>query len=159
METNKFQWSRLTFSHISIPKINVCTRSGIRFSSESFNLYEIGVFSLWVSLVLALTSVTAWKVSVFGVYSVSLRIQSECGKIRTKKLRIWTLFTQCLNQQNSLKTFKGNSFALDIWYLDLRPATLSKKRLWRRCFPVNFAKFLRTPFLTEHLRWLLLLFW
>ena len=24
------------------------------------------------------------------------------------------------------------------------------------CFPVNFAKFLRTPILTEHLRWLLL---
>ena len=38
----------------------------------------------------------------------------------------------------------------------LRPATLSKKRLWHRCFPVNFAKFLRTPFFTEHLRWLLL---
>ena len=31
-----------------------------------------------------------------------------------------------------------------------------KKRFWHRCFPVNFAKFLRTPFLTEHLRWLLL---
>ena len=28
----------------------------------------------------------------------------------------------------------------------LRPATLSKKRPWHRCFPVNFAKFLRTPF-------------
>ena len=28
--------------------------------------------------------------------------------------------------------------------------------LWYRCFPVNFAKFLRTPFLKEHLRWLLL---
>ena len=40
----------------------------------------------------------------------------------------------------------------------LRPATLLKKRLWHRCFPVNFAKFLRTPFLTEHLRWLLLEF-
>ena len=38
----------------------------------------------------------------------------------------------------------------------LRPATFLKKRLWHRCFPVNFAKFLRTPFLTEHLRWLLL---
>ena len=25
-----------------------------------------------------------------------------------------------------------------------RPATLFKKRLWHRCFPVNFAKFLRT---------------
>ena len=31
-----------------------------------------------------------------------------------------------------------------------------KKRLWHRCFPVNFAIFLRTPFLSEHLRWLLL---
>ena len=30
---------------------------------------------------------------------------------------------------------------------DLRPATLLKKRLWHRCFPVNFVKFLRTPFL------------
>ena len=29
----------------------------------------------------------------------------------------------------------------------LRPATLLKKRLFHRCFPVNFAKFLRTPFL------------
>ena len=37
-----------------------------------------------------------------------------------------------------------------------RPATLLKKRLWRSCFPVNFAKFLRTPFLKEHLWWLLL---
>ena len=40
----------------------------------------------------------------------------------------------------------------------LRPATLLKKKLWHRCFPVNFVKFLRTPFLREHLRWLLLFF-
>ena len=33
----------------------------------------------------------------------------------------------------------------------LRRATLLKKRLWHRCFPVNFVKFRRTPFLTEHL--------
>ena len=39
---------------------------------------------------------------------------------------------------------------------DLRPATLLKNRLWHRCFPVNFAKFLRRPFITEHLWWLLL---
>ena len=32
----------------------------------------------------------------------------------------------------------------------LRPATSSKKILWHRCFPVNFAKFLRT-FFAEHL--------
>ena len=38
----------------------------------------------------------------------------------------------------------------------LRAATLLKKKLWHRSFPVNFVKFLRTPFFTEHLRWLLL---
>ena len=37
-----------------------------------------------------------------------------------------------------------------------RSATLLKERLWQRCFLVNFAKFLRTHFLTEHLWWLLL---
>ena len=31
----------------------------------------------------------------------------------------------------------------------LKPATLLKKRLWHRCFPVNFAKFVRTPFLQK----------
>ena len=38
-----------------------------------------------------------------------------------------------------------------------RPVISLKKKLWHRCFPVNFAKFRRTPFLTEHLlyRWLL----
>ena len=40
--------------------------------------------------------------------------------------------------------------------LQTAPATLFKKRLWHRCFPVIFAKFLRTPFSTEHLWWLLL---
>ena len=37
-----------------------------------------------------------------------------------------------------------------------QPATLIKKRPLHRCFPVNFAKFLRTPFSIEHLLWLLL---
>ena len=37
-----------------------------------------------------------------------------------------------------------------------RPVTLLKKRLWHRCYPVNFVKFLRTPFIIEHLWWLLL---
>ena len=31
----------------------------------------------------------------------------------------------------------------------LRPVALLKKRLCHRCFPVNFAKFLRTPFLQK----------
>ena len=38
-----------------------------------------------------------------------------------------------------------------------RPATLLNKRLWHRCFSVNFAKSLRTPLFKEQLRWLLLI--
>ena len=30
-----------------------------------------------------------------------------------------------------------------------RPANLLKKRPWHRCFPMNFAKFLRAPFLQK----------
>ena len=44
---------------------------------------------------------------------------------------------------------KENTCARDFFnkVADVRPATLLKKRLWHRCFPVNFAKFIRTPFL------------
>ena len=38
----------------------------------------------------------------------------------------------------------------------LRPATLLKKRLQQRCFPVNFLKFLGTPFLQKTSQRLLL---
>ena len=56
--------------------------------------------------------------------------------------------------------------SLKIWDIDwailfragLRPATLLKKILRHRCFPVNFAKFLRTSFFTEQFRWMLLPF-
>ena len=33
---------------------------------------------------------------------------------------------------------------------DLRPATLLKKRLWYRSFPVDYAKFQENTFFAEH---------
>ena len=41
-------------------------------------------------------------------------------------------------------------------YAGLKACNFVEKRLQHRCFPVKFAKFLRTPFFTEHIRWLLL---
>ena len=38
----------------------------------------------------------------------------------------------------------------------LRPATLSKKKLQQKCFPVSFVKFSKTLFLQNTSRWLLL---
>ena len=53
--------------------------------------------------------------------------------------------------------FTGKHLSQSLYFNKVAgPATLLKKRLWHRCFPVNFAKFPRTPFFTEHLRWLLL---
>ena len=46
--------------------------------------------------------------------------------------------------------FTGKHLCLNLFFnkvAGLRPATLFKKRLCHRCFPVNFAVFLRTPFL------------
>ena len=37
------------------------------------------------------------------------------------------------------------------FFCSLMPATLLKKRIWHRCFPVNFVKFLTTTFYIEYL--------
>ena len=48
--------------------------------------------------------------------------------------------------QNSLEdTFARVSFLIKLQAF--RPAILLKRRLWHSCFPVNFVKFLRAPFL------------
>ena len=42
--------------------------------------------------------------------------------------------------------------------LFLKISQSSQENTCARCFPVNFAKFLKTFFLTEHIRWLFLAF-
>ena len=66
--------------------------------------------------------------------------------ISRKKKKKFCPFLEC--SQNSQ----------EIICVRLRPATLFKKRLWYWCFPVNFAKILRTPFLIENLWWFWWLF-
>ena len=58
--------------------------------------------------------------------------------------------------QNSQKNTCASLFFNKV--AGLMPAIVLKKRLQYKCLPVNFAKFLRTPFLKEHLRQLLLRF-
>ena len=49
-----------------------------------------------------------------------------------------------ISQNSQENTCARVSFLIKV--AGLMPATLLKKRLWRRCFPVNFVKFLRTSF-------------
>ena len=44
-----------------------------------------------------------------------------------------------------LQNLQENTCTRDRFLINFFNKTLLKKRLWRRCFPVNFAKFLRTP--------------
>ena len=60
-----------------------------------------------------------------------------------------------ISQNSQEKTCTRVSFLIKLQASGLRPATLLKKRLWHRCFPMNFVKFLRTAFFIEHLWWLL----
>ena len=52
-----------------------------------------------------------------------------------------------ISQNSQEDTYAGVFFLIKL--PASKPATLFKKRLWHRCFPVNFVKFLRTAFLTE----------
>ena len=58
------------------------------------------------------------------------------------------------NSQNSQENMCQSLFFNKV--AGLRLTTLLKKRLWHRCFPVNFAKLLRISFFVEHHWWPLL---
>ena len=98
--------------------------------------------------------------SVFELILVC--IQSECGKMQTritpkmdtpiiqKQTQLTMIF---LTRNKWLPWERNNNSKAEavVWR-----CSVLKKRLWRRCFAVNFVKFLKTPFFIEHLWWLLL---
>ena len=55
-------------------------------------------------------------------------------------------------------TLTGKHLCQSLFLVKLQTSSPAKMRLWHRCFPVNFAKFLRTPFLQSTSGRLLLLF-
>ena len=62
-----------------------------------------------------------------------------------------------ISQNSQENTCDRVSFLIKLQAYGLRPVTLLKKRRCHRCFPMNFAKFLRTPFLQNTSGRLLLL--
>ena len=102
------------------------------------------------------------------IISISLKYLTLCGYLKQswinttspkynscnrKIIRILSWCSEAVSQTCSVK-----EVFLEIHKIHRKkpvPESL-KKRSWHRCFPVNFVKFLRTSFLKEHLRWLLL---
>ena len=52
----------------------------------------------------------------------------------------------------SINLIQHEQYYLIILLISLKVATLLNKRLWHRCFPVNFARFLGTTFFTEQIQ-------
>ena len=75
--------------------------------------------------------------------------------------QLWTVmfrsnYRRCSAEKDVLRNFTKFTEKHLCQVAGLRPATLLKKSLWHSCLSVNFVKFLRIPFPTEHLWWLLL---
>ena len=99
---------------------------------------------------------SAWKVSQKWKYNLLLVVK-YAPYLHFSDLLYYRSNTEAVAQRCSVK-----KVFLEIWQDSQENTCVSlffnkiKKRFWYRCFRVNFGKFLRTPFLTEHLWWLLL---
>ena len=90
-------------------------------------------------------------VKINFIFDFSIKFQN-CGlrlrRLFKFKLATWTTVRGVLRMKKGvLRNF--TKFTVKHLCHSLRPATLLNKRLWYRCFTLNFAKFLGTPFLQK----------
>ena len=78
---------------------------------------------------------------------------SKCKEAVARRCSVKKVFLK-ISQYSLENTCARISFFNNIAVL--KSATLLKKRLWHRCFPMNFAKISKNIFFMEHLWWLLL---
>ena len=83
-----------------------------------------------------------WKENLVKHQKVSEYYENDCSFLRTPD----TVVQRCSAEKMFLEILLNSQ--------ENTSARVLKKRLWHRCFLVNFTKFLRTPFFTEPLRWL-----
>ena len=107
-----------------------------------------------------------FHVDHLGLHVIILR-SNFSSSINIKKT-LWTSFNARSNRPKvfckkevleNYPKFTGKHLCQSLFFnkvAGLRPATLLKKKLWYRCFLMNFGKFSRTPFFIEHLQWPLL---
>ena len=109
-------------------KVNICTLSGyFPFFISFFCWNEIGK-----------------KSSI----KVDMRKMENC---KTNHILDRSSCRRCSVRKDVLKNFAkflGKHLCQDLFMSELKASNfIKKRRLWYKCFPVNFAKFWRTPFL------------
>ena len=100
--------------------------------------------NICVQLLLQFRSILEWKYDFDGKIWIALlssRILTKKASFRSSRLEVFSKKGVLSN----FAKFTGKHLCQSLFY-----NTLLIKRLWHRWFPVNFAIFLRTPFLPEH---------
>ena len=90
-----------------------------------------------------ISSYKVWQFSAVCTRSLSQRLDNTEAVVQSGSVK--KVFQE-ISQKLQENTYARVSFC-----------NLIKKRLWHRCFPVNFVKFLRTPFFIEQFWWLFLI--
>ena len=130
----------------------------IKFPPDLRNYTELN--GLWIpSPNLPLLNQINWFKAANHAYWKKEKKSNIMWEVVTRRCSARTLswkYYKIYREMPVLESLSKNAVVHKCSIKSLRPATLLKKRLWYRSFPVNFAKFLRTPSHTEHLRWLLL---
>ena len=155
---------------VRIYNFNLFAHSLLQINTQT--LYEsiVLILCLWVGMLEIANWCSYFKQFinlVLEFWPQSSLYQSDCvillHKISPEKLDLLTLLlaqkftilleTSIIGSGYNLGFFAGFPWSqaffnkvMEKTYLKLN-YTLLKKSLWRRCFPLNFAKFLRTPFL------------
>ena len=115
------------------------------------NLSQIGLPNMWLLVLIA-------KKSIFNYFFIKLYYSSCSTFISSLNFQHCCFsFTEAatrgvLYKKGVLKNFAkftGKHLCQSLFLIESQapPGTLLKRRLWHRCFPLNFAKFLRIPFL------------
>ena len=130
-----------------------CFHTGAR---QVFTTYKF--FPSKIPLTMKTATSTPFKHIFWSSYHLSnffWNIWQKANWCSSKKVNIWTpsgyfLFFISYFHWNAInKNFsRVDTRKIRSSRLSLQAATLLKNRLCHRCFPVNFAKFLGTPFLT-----------
>ena len=96
----------------------------------------------------------ATKVFDWGISQVYLVCRTQFNTYNGTFLQKYrSIHRRCYVYKSVLRNFAkftGKRLYQSLFFIKitgLRPAALLKKRIWRRCFPVNFAKFPRKTFL------------
>ena len=88
---------------------------------------------------------------IHGDYITDDRSLDFCAYLSDTESNFRSNFShhKCSMKKGVLRNFAKFNLCLSLFFnkvAGLRSASLLKKKLWHTCFPVNFAKFLRTHF-------------